>query len=141
LKPPHKNKPQQLTSGQAAIGGPCRFPLWARLKHSSSSDGIQPLVVSSQDLCKPAQRFQGAGHEADGDTAMTRRLVHIDHGSGRSAGGVLPKRRSGATHSTRCGFLLARRTSRAFSARSARAWYSFRRFSNCDSERSSAEAS
>jgi hypothetical protein len=47
------------------------FPLGTKLKRSSSSDGIQPPVVSSQDFWRPAQAFQGAGHEADGDTAMT----------------------------------------------------------------------
>jgi hypothetical protein len=35
---------------------PCWFPLWARLRHSSPSDGIQRLVVSCQDLWRPAQR-------------------------------------------------------------------------------------
>jgi hypothetical protein len=47
-----------------------RFPLWVRLKHPSSSDGIQPPVVSCQDLSRPAQAFQGAGHEADGPTMI-----------------------------------------------------------------------
>jgi hypothetical protein len=49
-------------------------------QHFSSSDGTQPPVVSCQDLWRRAQGFQGAGHEADGDTAMTRRKGEITRG-------------------------------------------------------------
>jgi hypothetical protein len=35
---------------RAASGRPCWFPLQARLKHFSPSDGIQPPVVSCQDF-------------------------------------------------------------------------------------------
>jgi hypothetical protein len=65
---------------RGASVGLCRFPLWARLKYSSPSDGIQSPVVACQDLRRPAQGFQGAGHEADGDTAMTRRKGEITGG-------------------------------------------------------------
>jgi hypothetical protein len=37
----------QVTSGE-----PCRFPLRARLKHCSPSDGIQLPFVSCQDFCE-----------------------------------------------------------------------------------------
>jgi hypothetical protein len=57
---------------RAVSAGPYCFPLRARLKHFSISDGIQPPVVSCQDLSRPAQVFQSAGRETDGVKAMRR---------------------------------------------------------------------
>jgi hypothetical protein len=48
-----------------------------RLRRSSPFDGIQPPVVSCQDSWRPAQEFQAAGHDADGDTVMTPRKGEI----------------------------------------------------------------
>jgi hypothetical protein len=49
---------RQLEARRAARVGPCRFPLWARLKRSSPSDGIQPPFVSCQELSRPVQGFK-----------------------------------------------------------------------------------
>jgi bifunctional non-homologous end joining protein LigD len=56
-------------------------PVTGGFKHSSPFDGIQTSVISYQDFLRPAQGFLGAGHEADGDTAMTRCKGEITRGA------------------------------------------------------------
>jgi hypothetical protein len=42
---------------KAASGGPCWFPSWGRLKRYSPSDGVQPSVISCQDLFWRSAKF------------------------------------------------------------------------------------